>query len=228
MAIHKTAFRLRQKGQEAFIMEGRIQTINSVKNKRIKIGIIPGHFATNHSHVNYYVDMTAIKTSHKMAKEAANELAMTYSSTNIDTIICLEGTEMLGAFLAESLSDRGINSGSDIAVITPELNSNNQMLFRDNTQTKIWGKQVLLLISSASTGKSINRAIECLQYYNGNLAAIGAIFSAIKESNGIPVHAIFYAEDLPKYETYSSNDCPLCKSGQKVDAIVNSFGYSKI
>ena len=36
-------------------MEGRVQTINSRKNSKIKIGIIPGHFATNHSHINYYV-----------------------------------------------------------------------------------------------------------------------------------------------------------------------------
>ena len=209
-------------------MEGRVQTINSRKNSKIKIGIIPGHFATNHSHINYYVDMTAIKTSHKMAKDAANQLASTYAGTHIDTIICLEGTQMLGAFLAQSLSESGINKGEDIAVVTPELNANNQMIFRDNTQKKIWGKQVLLLIASASTGKSINRAIECLQYYNGNLAAIGAIFSAIDKSNGIDVHAIFTRDDMPSYDTYLSGDCPMCKSGQKVDALVNSFGYSKI
>ena len=122
-------------------MENRIQTITNTRNNRIKIGIIPGHFATNHSHVNYYVDMTSIKTSHKMANEAAKELAGTYTSTHIDTIICLEGTEMLGAFLAESLSEQGINRGADIAVVTPELNMNNQMIFRDNTQKQIWGKQ---------------------------------------------------------------------------------------
>ncbi len=209
-------------------MENREQMIDSPKNNRIKIGIIPGHFATNHSHVNYYVDLTAIKTGHKMAKEAAKQLAMGYVSTNIDTIICLEGTEMLGAFLAESLSENGINKGSDITVVTPELNMNNQMIFRDNTQKKIWGKQVLLLIASASTGKSINRAVDCLKYYNGELAAIGAIFSAIKTSGGIDVHAIFTAEDLPRYETYSSAECPMCASKQKIDAIVNSFGYSKI
>ncbi|MGN0633637.1 MAG: orotate phosphoribosyltransferase, partial [Oscillospiraceae bacterium] len=168
------------------------------------------------------------KTSHKMAREAAKELAATYSSTCIDTIICLEGTQMLGAFLAENLAESGINSGSDISVITPEVNSCNQMIFRDNTQKKIWGKQILLLISSASTGKSIQSAIECLQYYNGHLAAIGAIFSAIKQSNGIDVHAIFYDEDLPRYETFGSSQCPMCKAGRKVDAIVNSFGYSKI
>lgn len=209
-------------------MENRIQTIESPKNRRLKIDIIPGHFATNHSHVNFYVDMTSIKTGHRMAREAAKELAATYANTHIDTIICLEGTEMLGAFLAEALGDQGINNGEDISVVTPELNMNNQMIFRDNTQKKIWGKQILLLIASASTGKSIDRAVDCLQYYNGSLAAVASIFSAIKESHGVPVSAVFYADDLPKYESYSSVDCPMCKNGRKVDALINSFGYSKI
>ena len=43
-------------------METRLQEIRSRGNKNIKIGFIPGHFATNHSHVNYYVDLTSIKT----------------------------------------------------------------------------------------------------------------------------------------------------------------------
>ena len=206
----------------------RIHTIESRKNRQIKIDVIPGHFATNHSHINYYVDMTSIKTSHQMAKAAAEQLAGTYSSTHIDTIICLEGTEMLGAFLAQSLSESGINRGLDISVITPALNSNNQMIFRDNTQKKIWSKKVLLLISSVSTGKTINRAIECLQYYNGQLIAIGAIFSAIGTSNGIDIHSIFSCDDVHEYSTYAANVCPMCQGGQKVDALVNSFGYSKI
>ena len=43
--------------------------------------------------------MTAIKTSSTIAKEAASLLAQEYMmGTNIDTIVCLEGTEMLGAF----------------------------------------------------------------------------------------------------------------------------------
>ena len=42
-------------------MEGRMKTISSHKNNKIKMGIIPGHFATNHSHINYYVDLTTIK-----------------------------------------------------------------------------------------------------------------------------------------------------------------------
>ena len=209
-------------------MEDRAQNIVSKKNNRISINVIPGHYATNHSHVNYYVDMTAIKTSFKMAKEAAGELASEFSNTYVDTVICLEGTEILGAFLAEQLAQSGINQGNDINVITPEMNAVNQMLFRDNTQKKIWGKKVLLLISSASTGKSINRASDCLQYYSGELVAIGAIFSAIEEVQGIEVKCLFTDKDLPQYDSYLPNECPMCKNGIKVDALINSFGYSKL
>lgn len=176
--------------------------------------------------------MTRIKSFHRMAKSAAAELAKPYlTTTPIDTIICLEGTEMIGAFLANELAQPGtciLNGGNDISVITPETNANNQMIFRDNTQKMVWGKNILLLLSSVSTGKTINRSLECLRYYSGRLVGIAAIFSAIGESNGIPVNAIFTKEDLPHYETSLSTECALCKSGQKIDAIVNSYGYSKI
>lgn len=96
-------------------METRIQEIAARSNSDIRIRVIPGHFATNHSHVNYYVDMTGIKSRYQMAKLAAVELAAAYApSTSIDTIICLEGTEMLGAFLADELANSesdGPNSG---------------------------------------------------------------------------------------------------------------------
>ncbi len=213
-------------------METRIQEIAARGNKSVKIGVIPGHFATNHSHVNYYVDMTSIKSFHRMAKNAAVELARPYlTSTPIDTIICLEGTEMIGAFLANELAQPGtrvLNGGNDICVITPETNANNQMIFRDNTQKMIWGKNILLLLSSVSTGKTISRSLECLRYYSGRLVGIAAIFSAIEESNGVAVNAIFTKEDLPHYETSLSTECALCRNKQKIDAIVNSYGYSKI
>ena len=209
-------------------MEDRMQTINSKKNTHISIGIIPGHYATNHSHVNYYLDMTSIKTSMKMARDAAHDLGAEFYNVYIDTVICLEGTGMLGAFLAEYLSGNGINLGKDINLITPEMNAVNQMIFRDNTQKKIWGKRVLILVSSASTGQTINRAIDCLQYYSGEMVAIGAIFSAIEAVNGIEVKALFKETDLPHYDNYASDECPLCKKGIKVDALINSFGYSKL
>jgi orotate phosphoribosyltransferase len=212
-------------------METRTIEIASNRNDNIKIGIIPGHFATNHSHVNYYIDMTGLKRQYKMAKEAAKVFAADFSDTPVDTIICLENTQVVGAFLAELLSEsspHSINAGSDINVITPELDSNKQMIFRDNTQNMIWNKNILLLISSASTGRTIEACVECLAYYSGELSGVAALFSAFDEMEDLQLKAIFHKDDLPGYESNSTAECPLCQAQKKIDAIINDYGYSKI
>ena len=212
-------------------MESRKKLINVKGNKNIHMGIIPGHFATNHSHINHYVDLNSIKTSFRMARETAKMIAEKYNTVQIDTIICLEGTETLGAFLAQELADSSvasINSGKDIDILTPEINSNGQMIFRDAAQKKIWNKQILLLISSASTGWSIERFARCLDYYSGKLIGACALFSAIDEVIGIKVNSIFTEQDIPDYHSYAASECPMCKSKQKIDALVNAFGYSKL
>lgn len=213
-------------------MEHRMQTIAARSNKAVSIGVIPGHFATNHSHVNYYLDMTDVKSRYSMAQSGAELLARHYQTTTpVDTIICLEGTQILGAFLARELGQSGarsFNKDHDISILTPELNANNQMIFRDNTQKMVWNQNILILLSSISTGKTVSRLLDCLQYYNGRPVGIAAIFSAIEESHGLPVRSIFGLRDIPAYESVISPDCPLCQQKQKIDAIVNSFGYSKI
>ena len=212
-------------------METREIKVESRESRRVNIKIIPGHFATSHSHVNYYIDMTSMKCKHLMAKEAAAELASSYLSVPVDTIVCLDGTEIIGAFLARAICNSGlagINRDQSIAVITPEINPTNQMLFRDNVQRMVKGKNVILLVASVTTGKTINRALECVHYYGGNPTGICAVFSAVEEVQGIPIHSIFDDTDLPDYEIFRSSECPMCKAGQRIDAIINSYGYSKL
>lgn len=211
-------------------MESRAQEIRSRSNPSIRISVIPGHFVTNHSHINYYIDLTRLKCCHKDAKLVAEEFAMQFNDKQIDTIVCMDDTQMVAAFLAEQLSDtiNAVSSGVNINVLVPEYNSNNQMIFRDNIQKKIWQKNVLLLIASATTGKTVRRSLECLNYYGGNTVGVAAIFSATNEIEGIPVTSIFNEEDVPEYRTYSYRECPACAGKYKIDAIINSHGYSKI
>ena len=79
-----------------------------------------------------------------------------------------------------------------------------------------------------STGKTVKKCSQGLTYYNGKLVAVSAIFSAVSEYEGIDINYIFSDKDISDYKTMSVDECELCKAGQKVDAIVNSFGYSKI
>ena len=213
------------------IMEERKTRITARQNRRLSFDVMSGHFATSHSHVSSYIDLSGIKSDFKSAKEAAKDLAGRINGCiPVDTIICVEGTEMIGAFLAEELSEgfHGINSGNDIRVISPEYDSNNQIILRDNLQPFVRDRNVLLLVSSVSSGKSIVQTAECLGYYGGKLMAAVAIFSDVDNVRGLTIHHIFGHDDIPAYSSVRPEDCGLCKSGVKIDAIVNSFGYSKI
>ncbi len=213
-------------------MENRAIKIHSNKNRNAIIRVIPGHFVTNHSHINYYVDMTILKSRKSEASAAASVLARKYNtSTIIDTIICMDGCEVIGAYLAEELTDSGImsmNAHKTMYIVTPEANPGGQLIFRDNMQMMIQGKHCLLLLASATTGQTVARAMECVEYYGGLLVGVSAIFSASEQVNGMEINSIFGSSDLSNYQTYEAAKCPMCANQQKIDAIVNSFGYSRL
>ena len=149
-------------------------TVPARGNRRIKLTIYPGHYATSHAHVDNYISMTEVRTNASMAAETAEELAKVFKYMQVDTIICLEFTQNIGALLARELSGsrREINSGKDIHVITPSINSNNQLTFTSDTQPFVTNQNVLILLSTISTGRSLSRAQECVGYYGGRLDLI--------------------------------------------------------
>ena len=206
--------------------------IYSKYNNLIALNILPGHFATSSSHINYYIDMTFLKARRNEAKAAAKALVQEYVTTTIiDAIVCLEGTDIIGAYLADELTSAGImsaNMHNTVYILTPEQTSGGQLMFRDNYLPMIKGKNVLVLLSTATTGKTINSALDCIEYYGGKIAGVSAIFSAAKEIHGHSINSIFTTDDIPNYLTYPAHDCPMCKSGHPLTAIVNSFGYSKL
>lgn len=203
--------------------------IKSSKNGSIRISAIPGHFATSHSHVNYYIDITSVKHEHIMARNAGVHFASQYANVPIETIICMDGSEVIGAFIAGDLSKSGmmmVNENQSINVLPTEYDINRQMIFRDNLRGMVAGKPVLLLIASITTGKTATRALESISYYGGTVVGIASIFSVMDEIAGIPVDTIFSHADIRDYATYLSKECPLCKRGDRIDALANSYGYS--
>ena len=70
-------------------MENRMVKFYSKESNQLALHAIPGHFATSHSHINYYVDVTSVKTRTKEAKEAAKN-----SSLNLEKI-CVHMEESL-------------------------------------------------------------------------------------------------------------------------------------
>ena len=212
--------------------ESTLKKYPSKLDPNVVLKVYEGHFATVHSHITKYFDFSTIKARRSEAMAAANILADKYVNTTIvDTILCMEGTEVIGAYLADKLTRNGImsmNAHKTIYVVSPELGTGGQIVFRDNNEFMIKGKNVLLLVASASTGGTIFQSAECIEYYGGTIAGISAIFSATPKVGKHDINSIFTADDVPGYGSYKMKDCPYCKNKQKLDAIVNAYGYSKI
>lgn len=203
-----------------------------VRHGNVPLRVARGHFATNHSHINYYIDITNQKVKLNEAKDMARQMVANFiNNTPVETILCLDGMSVIGTCLAQELTKNGfqsMNENSDIYVIEPEYNANSQMIFRDNVQALVRNKHVLVLMASVTTGFTAHKAIEAIGYYGGEVVGIASLYSAVKDISGLPVRSVYNLSDIPDYASYDYKECPYCKKGRKLDALVNSFGYSSI
>ena len=212
-----------------------MQTYTKMRSRKfpdVIMKVIPGHFVTPNSHINYYIDMTTMRTRQSEAKAAARAMASTYAATTIvDTIVCMDGMEVIGAYMAEELTRAGImsmNAHKTIYIMSPEYDLSGQMIVRENNQMMVRGKHVLLLLASATTGQTIARAQESINYYGGTIVGISAIYSAVSKVMDYSIHALYTAADLPDYRSYAPANCKMCQNNEPIDAICNGFGYSRL
>lgn len=206
--------------------------VPSKKDPNVTLKVIHGHFATPHSHITCYMDVTTMKSRISEAQGVAEMLAMRYSSsTPVDSIVCLNGTEVIGTFLAQALTRAGVisyNAHKTIYIVSPEYTSYDQIIFRDNIQMAVRGKHVLILTDSITTGIAVSTAIECLKYYGSSITGVSAIFSVATSVAGLDINSAFTPADIPEYASYKHTNCPLCSNGTPLDALVNNYGYSEL
>lgn len=210
-------------------------SITKIKTKQtnLVLRVAKGHFATTNSHSNYYIDVAAQKSRLSEAKAIAKELCKNckYNSSPVDTILCLDGTEVIGTCLADELTQNdfvNINAHQTIYVVTPEIINGSQIIFRDNIIPMIKGKHVLLVAVSVASGRTVSAAIEAVKYYGGMVVGAASIFATCETCDGYSVNSVFNPKDLPDYFNVPSHECPLCKQNKRLDALVNCHGYSKL
>ena len=199
----------------------------------VSLRVAKGHFAPRNSHTNYFVDVTNQQSCIREAEAAAQQLAQRNLSQHmmVDTILCMDGTRVIGTCLAQKMTQggfRSINAGREIYVLRENVGSNGQLIFRDNARFMLEGKNILLLLASVTTGSTVRRGIQCVQYYQGKVAGIAAIYSHLKEIDGFPIVSLFDTNDLPDYASFAPDECPMCKARQELDAVVDKFGYSAL
>ncbi len=207
--------------------------ITSPRDERVFIRVKHGHFITATTHINYYVGTSDIKHNHGVSIDTAMLLAEYYNTRGIeaDTVLSLYETQTLGAYLAHELARPTMmspNPNPNLYSLGAEYDSQGKLIFRDNLQRMIRDKRVIVLMSCITSGATVEKAIESVNYYGGTVVGISAAFSAARVIRGIEVNSIFTEEDLPGYEVYDPKNCPLCRQGVPVDAIANGYGYSQL
>ena len=204
----------------------------STKRKNLLLRVQKGHFATSHSHINYFIDVTMQKARLSEAKAIAEEILSYYQTTTIiDTILCLDGMQVVGTCLADALTSNNfmnLNAHQTIYVVTPEYTAGSQIIFRDNLAHAITGKNVLILAASVVTGYTAKSAIEAITYYGGRVAGISSIFATRDNFMGYEVISAFNPNDIPGYDSYAPHECPMCRRGERIQGLVTSFGFSKL
>ena len=199
----------------------------------VSLRVAKGHFATRNSHTNYFIDVTEQRSCLREAEAVARQLAQRdlIRNTMVDTILCLDGTRVIGTCLAQELTqggNRSINAGKEIYLLRENLSRDGKLIFRDNARFMLDGKNVLLLLASVTTGGTVRKGMRCVQYSKGNVAGITSIYSHVKEIDGMPVVSLFHTDDLPGYASYRPDECPLCKMGQPLDAVIDKYGYDAL
>ena len=198
----------------------------------VNLRVARGHFATRHSHINYFIDVTRQQSCLQEADAVAQQLAQRIqSSMLVDTILCMDGTRVIGTCLARQLAQssyNSVNAGKEIYLLRENVSSDGKLIFRDNARFMLEGKNVLLLLASITTGSTVEKGARCVQYYGGSVAGVCSIYSHLNEAAGVPVVSLFNTADLPDYASYSPEECPLCRKGMEVDAVVDKYGYSKL
>ena len=202
-------------------------------DRHVTINATQGHFATSQSHINYYIDVTRLKVRVAEAQEAARSLRqkLLHNVETVDTIVCLDGTEVLGAFLAQELEKgdfRMTNKHETMYVVEPEENSIHQFMFRQNNRLAIEGKNILILAATLTTGETMRRMMECVRYYGGRVSGVTSIFSTMREVDGQRIISLFTEDDLPGYAAYHPSECPFCAKKVPIEAVVNGYGYSTL
>jgi orotate phosphoribosyltransferase len=208
-----------------------VYKLTSTRNDKVFIHVCPGHFVSANNHINYYIGTSDVKHNHDVSVDAAMLLSEYYNSNciNVDTVLCLYETQALGAYLAHELARPNImkpDPNQEVFVVGSEYDANGNLIFRDNLIRMIKNKNVVILISAITSGKTVKRAMESVEYYGGSVVGISSAFSLVDNIDGVEVNTIFSADDIPDYRAYQSHNCPMCQQGMAVMAIANHFGYS--
>ena len=206
--------------------------INMVKlptNKSsLFLRVAKGHFATSHSHINYYIDVTTQKARLSEAKLSPRSWWLPISTAPSWTPCSVwthAGHRHLSGQRADQRRFANMNAHQTIYVITPSTPAAARS--SSATISPRWSRA-----STSSSCRPPSPPATPCRRPSRRSTTTAAPWRACRPSSPLPTsvwasgHLHLRPSSLPDYASFDSRDCPMCKAGQHIDALVNSFGYS--
>lgn len=191
--------------------------------------VLDGHFLlTSGRHSNKYFAKDLVNTFSKDREIVADELAHLIISvldeSSVDTIVGpAMGSVLMAGDVARIINDQ---SGTAIKNAWSEKDETGKFIFRPIFIDMIKDKNVVITEDVLTTGGSVGGVIKAVQELGGNIKAVAVLCNrggVTIENLGLP-EAVLIALTEVKFESWSTEDCPLCKDGKPMDKTV---GHAK-
>ncbi|MEG0771321.1 MAG: orotate phosphoribosyltransferase [Clostridia bacterium] len=164
--------------------------------------LLQGHFLlTSGRHSNKYMQCAKIFQNSKYSKELCKDLAEKFKEDNIDIVV--------GPALGAIQMAYEVSSQLEVPNFFAEREDGKMTLRRGFSLEK--GQRVLIVEDVVTTGGSVFEVIDLVKAEGAVVAGVGVIVdrSAGKIDFGVP----FKAVTSMSIESYTKEECPLCKEG---------------
>lgn len=182
------------------------------------------HFVgTSGRHMSIYVSKDKLLPHTAETFRVTQLIAETFKDLDVDVVAApVVGGVILGNLVAYHLS---ILQKKEILSVYAEKTPEGPMVFKRGYDLLVKDKKILIIDDVIATGFSVNKMIEAVRGFGGDIVAMGVIANrASKEVNGdtlgIPISWLC---EIPA-ETYEEKDCPLCKANVPINT---TLGHGK-
>lgn len=179
-----------------------------------------GHFVgTSGRHFDTYINKDALYPH----TEAASRMGELFAEKNKDLDIDVVVAPALGGIVLSTWTAYHLSKlkGKEILGIYTEKNAEKNQVFTRGYDKLVTGKNVLVIEDLAQTGGSVKKVVNSVKAINGNV--IGVCVMVNKDPDNITSELLgaplTWLAEL-RTETYTAEECPLCKNNVPVNTEV--------
>jgi orotate phosphoribosyltransferase len=188
--------------------------------KKVGAVITDSHIVgTSGRHMSIYVNKDFLLPHPLETAEICKMFAEKNKDLDIDLIAApVVAGAILGHEVARQLSEI---KGKEILSAYADKTDEGPLVFKRGYDDLIKGKKVLIIEDTVATGLSINKMIDVVKKFGGDIKALNVMVNRLPDEINTKTLGIDFSAlcDIPA-KTYEEKDCPMCQSGLPINTKV--------